>query len=82
VLKRIGLGKLGRLPPPEPIRRYFGELICIDVRKLGGISAKGAGHGVTGKRNHPDQAREDGTSGWWRATPSGDDTAPSVTDRR
>ena len=48
VLKRIGLGKLSRLDPPEPIRRYErsrpGELIHIDVKKLGRISAKGAGH--------------------------------------
>jgi transposase len=53
VLKRIGLGKLSRLEPAEPIRRYErsrpGELIHIDVKKLGRISAKGAGHRVTGK---------------------------------
>jgi transposase len=41
VLKRVGLGKLSRLEPPEPIRRYEtrrpGELIHIDVKKLGRI---------------------------------------------
>jgi transposase len=55
VLGRIGLGKLSRLEPEEPIRRYErsrpGELIHIDVKKLGKISAKGAGHRVTGRRN-------------------------------
>jgi transposase InsO family protein len=54
VLKRVGLGKLSRLAPPEPPNRYErsrpGELIHIDVKKLGRISAKGAGHRVTGNR--------------------------------
>jgi transposase InsO family protein len=55
VLKRIGLGKLSRLEPPEPIRRYErsrpGELIHIDVKKLGRISIRGAGHRMTAKHN-------------------------------
>jgi transposase InsO family protein len=54
VLARIGLGRLSRLDPPEPIRRYErsrpGELIHVDVKKLGRISVKGAGHRVTGNR--------------------------------
>lgn len=54
VLKRIGLGKLSRLEPPEPPNRYQcqrpGELLHIDVKKLGRIGPKGAGHRVTGKR--------------------------------
>src|SRR2546428_10387855 len=41
VLKRIGLGKLSRLDPPEPPNRYerrrAGELLHIDVKKLGRI---------------------------------------------
>ena len=53
VLSRIGLGKLGRLEPPEPPNRYEranpGELIHIDVKKLVRIE-KGAGHRVTGRR--------------------------------
>ncbi len=53
VLKRIGLGKLSRLEPDEPVRRYErqrpGELIHIDVKKLGRIEG-GAGHRVTGRR--------------------------------
>lgn len=55
VLKRVGLGKLSRLDPPEPIRRYEkrrpGELIHIDVKKLGRIVG-GAGHRVTGKKHY------------------------------
>jgi transposase InsO family protein len=51
VLKRIGMGKLGRLGL-EPARRYErerpGELIHIDVKKLGRI-AGGAGHRFTGR---------------------------------
>jgi transposase len=54
VLGRIGLGKLSRLEPPEPIRRYEkrrpGELIHIDVKKLGRIQG-GAGHRIVGRRN-------------------------------
>jgi transposase InsO family protein len=59
VLKRIGLGKLSRLEPPEPVRRYerrrAGELLHIDVKKLGRISVKGAGHRVTGEANRQSQ---------------------------
>jgi transposase InsO family protein len=72
VLKRIGLGKLSRLEPEEPIRRYEkrrpGELIHIDVKKLGKISAKGAGHRVTGKRNTEIKRRKGGPlrTGWER----------------
>jgi transposase InsO family protein len=53
VLTRIGLGRLSRLEPPEPPNRYErkrpGELVHIDVKKLGRISG-GAGHRVTGDR--------------------------------
>jgi transposase InsO family protein len=72
VLKRIGLGKLSRLEPAEPVRRYErsrpGELIHIDVKKLGRISAKGAGHRVTGKRNTEIKRRKGGglRTGWER----------------
>jgi hypothetical protein len=52
VLARIGLGKLSRLEPPEPPNRYErsrpGELLHVDVKKLGKIA--GAGHRVTGQR--------------------------------
>jgi len=53
VLKRIGLGKLSRLGADEPIRRYErrrpGELIHIDVKKLGRIGPHGAGHRMLGR---------------------------------
>jgi transposase InsO family protein len=52
ILARIGMGKLGRLGL-EPAQRYErerpGELIHIDVKKLGRIE-RGAGHRVTGRR--------------------------------
>jgi transposase InsO family protein len=53
VLKRIGLGKLSRLGAEEPARRYErsrpGELIHIDVKKLGRIGPHGAGHRMLGR---------------------------------
>jgi len=52
VLRRVGLGKLSRLDPPEPANRYQrrdpGELVHIDVKKLARID--GAGHRVHGDR--------------------------------
>ena len=52
ILTSIGMGKLGRLGL-EPAQRYerarSGELIHIDVKKLGRIH-DGAGHRATGKR--------------------------------
>jgi transposase InsO family protein len=51
ILTRIGMGKLGRLGL-EPARRYErerpGELVHVDVKKLGRFDA--AGHRVTGSR--------------------------------
>src|SRR5215218_10375225 len=71
VLTRIGLGKLSRLAPPEPPNRYerrqAGELLHVDVKKLGRIRV--AGHRVTGKRSQrrttytPD-GRRIGDAGW------------------
>jgi len=52
-LRRIGLGKRSRLEPPEPPNRYErkrpGELIHIDIKKLGRFGA--AGKRVIGNRN-------------------------------
>jgi transposase len=63
VLKRIGLGKLSRLEPPEPVRRYErsrpGELIHIDVEKLGRIGPHGAGHRVTGRKGRRSKVGKD-----------------------
>jgi len=53
ILNRSGLGRLGRLglePPRRFERSRPGELIHIDVKKLGRIGPNGAGHRVTGKR--------------------------------
>jgi transposase-like protein len=53
VLGRIGLGKLSRLDPLEPPNRYerrtAGELLHIDIKKLGRIQG-GAGWRVTGNK--------------------------------
>jgi transposase InsO family protein len=52
VLKRLGLNKLKALEPAEPVRRYErdrpGELIHIDIKKLGRFSR--VGHRITGDR--------------------------------
>ena len=51
VLKRIGMGKRSSLEPPEAPNRYQrqrpGELIHIDVKKLGRIGHNGPGHRFT-----------------------------------
>jgi transposase InsO family protein len=53
-LKRTGLGKRSRLEPPEPPNRYErrhpGELVHVDIKQLGRISVRGAGHRVLGHR--------------------------------
>jgi transposase InsO family protein len=58
--KRVGLGKRSRLQPPEPPNRYErsrpGELIHIDVKKLGRF-------GVAGKRA-VDKRRSSRGYGW------------------
>jgi transposase InsO family protein len=70
VLKRIGLGKRSRLSPPEPPNRYerkrAGELVHLDIKKLGRISARGAGHRVSGNRSSQLKAgpRRLGATGW------------------
>ncbi len=65
ILQRIGLGKLSRLEPPEPPNRYQrarpGELIHIDVKKLGRIGDRGAGHRATGNRGRGQRSRG---AGW------------------
>jgi transposase len=70
VLGRIGLGKLSRLEPPEPANRYErarpGELIHIDIKKLGKIT--GIGHRITGERSSQNanrRARRRGEPASW-----------------
>ena len=52
VLLRIGLGKRSRLEPLEPSNRYQrerpGELVHVDIKKLGRIQT--VGHRITGNR--------------------------------
>jgi transposase InsO family protein len=71
ILTRIGMGKLGRLGL-EPAQRYErerpGELIHIDVKKLGRIKG-GAGHRMTGFRHYnrrriDREGSERNTVGW------------------
>jgi transposase InsO family protein len=61
ILTKIGMGKLGRLGL-EPAVRYErqrpGELIHIDVKKLGRIH-QGAGHRITGNRGRYTGQRTD-----------------------
>jgi transposase InsO family protein len=70
VLLRVGLGKLSRLEPPEPPNRYqrrhAGELLHVDVKKLGRIPDWGAGHRVHGNRGLQRNRRKDGrrSVGW------------------
>jgi transposase InsO family protein len=70
VLLRIGLGKLSRLEPPEPPNRYErarpGELVHVDVKKLGVIT--GVGHRISGQRqsqNATRRARRRGAAKGW-----------------
>jgi transposase InsO family protein/transposase len=70
ILTRIGMGKLGRLGL-EPAERYErerpGELVHIDVKKLGRIQG-GAGHRVSGRKHYnPHRGRRGAsrrTVGW------------------
>jgi transposase InsO family protein len=52
ILKRLGLNRLRDLEPAEPVRRYErerpGELIHLDIKKLGRFEA--VGHRITGDR--------------------------------
>jgi transposase InsO family protein len=63
-LKRIGLGKRSRLDPLEPPNRYErrhpGELVHVDIKRLGRISARGAGHRMIGSRKSQYSRRVNG----------------------
>ena len=51
VLRRLGLNKLSALEPAEPVRRYErehpGQLIHLDIKKLGRIGS--VGHRISGR---------------------------------
>jgi transposase InsO family protein len=63
-LRRLGLGKRSRLAPSEPPNRYErrhpGELVHVDIKQLGRISIRGAGHRVLGHRASQYARRIDG----------------------
>ncbi len=67
-LKRLGLNKLKALDPPPPIRCYErahpGELIHIDIKKLGRFER--VGHRITGDRTGQSTRRSSkrGGTGW------------------
>lgn len=67
VLKRLGLNRLKALEPVEPVRRYErehpGELIHIDIKKLGRID--GVGHRITGDRRGQSRRRARGEGIGW-----------------
>jgi transposase InsO family protein len=73
ILARLGLNRLSRLEPPEPPNRYCrrhpGELIHIDIKKLGRFNKPG--HRVTGTRTG---SRNRG-SGWEYCHVAVDDTS-------
>ena len=60
-VRRVGLARLARLAPPTPVlryeREYPGELVHLDVKKLGKI--RGVGH-----RIHGDRRRRTRGLGW------------------
>src|SRR6266545_191309 len=68
ILKRVGLGRLSRLAPPEPANRYerrgAGELLHVDVKKLGRIARPG--HRISGRsvRATPGYHRQVFQHGW------------------
>ena len=59
ILKRLGLNTLKALEPAEPVRRYErehpGELIHIDIKKLGRFNR--TGHRITGDRTGQSRTR-------------------------
>jgi transposase InsO family protein len=67
ILRCLGLNKLSALEPAEPIRRYEreqpGELIHIDIKKLGKID--GIGHRITGDRRGQSNRRSRGQGLGW-----------------
>jgi transposase InsO family protein len=59
ILKRLGLNRIGALEPAAPVRRYErerpGELIHIDIKKLGRFNK--VGHRITGDRRGQSNSR-------------------------
>jgi transposase InsO family protein len=67
ILKRRGLSLLSSLEPAEPRPRYEratpGEIIHIDIKKLGRFNA--VGHRITGDRRRQSNQRNNGTAPGW-----------------
>ena len=68
ILTRIGLGKRSRLEPPEPPNRYErrrpGELVHVDVKKLGRIARPGWRASGRQARARPGYHRKADRLGW------------------
>ena len=84
LLRRLGLARLAALEPAEPIRRYQrqhpGELIHIDIKKLGRID--GIGHRITGDRRGQSNRRGRGEGlGWEFVHVCIDDASVSLSPR-
>ena len=67
ILRRLGLNRIAALEPCEPVRRYErehpGEMIHIDIKKLGRID--GIGHRITGDRRGQSSRRARGEGLGW-----------------
>jgi transposase InsO family protein len=67
ILRRLGLNRLIALEPAEPVRRYErqhpGELIHIDIKKLGKFNR--VGHRITGDRTGQSSQRSRGEGPGW-----------------
>jgi transposase InsO family protein len=67
VLHRLGLNRLQALEPADPVRRYErehpGELIHIDIKKLGKFNQ--IGHRITGERTGQSNLRSRGQGPGW-----------------
>ena len=72
ILKRRGLSLLSSLEPQQPRPRYEretpGEIIHIDIKKLGRFNA--IGHRITGDRTRPEQAAQAAPDGSSLTSPS------------
>jgi hypothetical protein len=79
VLKRLGLNRLSVLEQAEPPHRYQrdqpGELICIDIKKLGKLNR--IVHRITGDRTGQSNARG-GAGSSFTPAPSGAEGSPST----
>ena len=67
ILQRLGLNRMRDLEPAEPVRRYErehpGELIHLDIKKLGKFNR--VGHRITGDRRGQSNLRSRGKGTGW-----------------